>query len=155
RHNFIGSADALNYKDGYWDLRKDTIGVMVGNQRVLPITPQNLLDGVRPNQNQLNNGLYEYTYSSIMDYGGPGNAQNKGIGKYDDAAILFAYSGGFEPGYVEVFNNLRNDYDQPNYTVPTDNAAKQMLVRNARLEIPLMMAEHYTPVNTLIGDKFH
>ncbi|HSM69713.1 MAG TPA: DUF5117 domain-containing protein, partial [Xanthomonadales bacterium] len=26
-HNFIASADALNYHDGYWDLRKETIGV--------------------------------------------------------------------------------------------------------------------------------
>jgi hypothetical protein len=155
RHNFIGSADAMNYQDGYWDLRKETIGVQVAGQRVLPITPQNMLDAVQLNQKQIDQGLYEYEYSSIMDYGARVNSQNKGIGKYDRAAILFAYSGGGELGYVEVFNQLRNDYDLPNWSVPTDNVAKTMMVRNARLEFPLMYVEHYTPVNTLITDKFH
>ncbi len=155
RHNFIGSADAMNYQDGYWDLRKETIGVMVAGQRVLPVTPQNMVDAAQLNQKQIDNGLYEYTYSSIMDYGARVTAQNKGIGKYDRAAILFAYSGGDEPGYVEVFNNLRNDYDQPNYAVATDNVSKTMMVRNARLEFPMLQVEHYTPVNTYIQDKFH
>ncbi|MBK7863780.1 MAG: zinc-dependent metalloprotease [Archangiaceae bacterium] len=155
RHNFIGSADAMNYQDGYWDLRKETVGVSVAGQRVLPITPQNMLDASQLNQKQIDNGLYEYEYSSIMDYGARVNSQNKGIGKYDRAAILFAYAGGGELGYVEVFNQMRNDYDLPNFSVQTDNVAKTMLVRNARLEFPLMMAEHYTPVNTMITDKFH
>ena len=65
---------------------------------MLPITPQNLLDAAKPNQKQIDNGMYEYEYSSIMDYGARVNSPNKGIGKYDDAAILFAYSGGNEPG---------------------------------------------------------
>ena len=155
RHNFIGSADAINFQDGYWDLRKQTIGVNVGGKRVLPITPQNMIDGANQNQEQMDKGLYEYTYSSIMDYGARVNSQNKGLGKYDRAAILFSYSGGFEPGYVEVFNELRNDYDQPNFSVPTDNLAKTMLVRNMRLEIPLAHVEHYTGVSPYITDKFH
>ncbi|MBL8949292.1 MAG: zinc-dependent metalloprotease, partial [Myxococcaceae bacterium] len=155
RHNFIGSADAINYPSSYWDLRKETIGVQVAGQRVLPITPQNMLDAVQPNQKQLDNGIYELQYSSIMDYGARVNAQNHGVGKYDDAAILFAYSGGGEPGYVEVFNELRNDYDEPNFSVATDNVSKTMMVRNARVEFPLLQVEHYTPVNTYITDKFH
>jgi hypothetical protein len=155
RHNFIASADALNYQDGYWDLRKQTIGVQIGGMRVMPITPQNMLDATAQTQDQLDNGMYEYTYSSIMDYGARPNAMNKGIGKYDRAAILFGYSGGGDPGWVEVFNNIRNDYDDPNYTVQTDNVSKQMLIRSARLEIPVMTTEHYTPVNQFIEDKFH
>jgi len=155
RHNFIGSADAINYQDGYWDLRKETIGVSVAGQRVLPITPQNMLDAVQPNQKQIDSNMFELQYSSIMDYGSRVNSQNHGIGKYDAAAILFAYSGGHEPGYVEVFNELRNDYDEPNYAVKTDNVAKTMMVRNARVEFPLLQVEHYTPVNTYITDKFH
>jgi len=31
------SADALNYKDGYWDVRKQTIGRSGRWQRVLPV----------------------------------------------------------------------------------------------------------------------
>ncbi len=154
-HNFIGSADALNYKDGYWNLRKETIGVTVAGQRVLPLTPQNLLDAAKPNQKQLDEGLYEYTYSSIMDYGARVTATNRGIGKYDEAAILFAYAGAGRPGWVEVFNELRNDYGQPNVTIPVDNRAKTFTVRGAHVELPLAHVEHYTPVSNFYTDKYH
>lgn len=155
RHNFIASADPINYQDGYWDLRKETIGVTVGGQRVLPVTPQNMMDAARLSQKQIDEGLYEYTYSSIMDYGARVTAQNKGIGKYDEAAILFAYAGGPELGWVEVFNNTRNDYQNPNITVPVDNTAKVFTVRGAHTELPLATLEHYTPVSNYYTDKFH
>jgi hypothetical protein len=154
-HNFIASADALNYKDGYWDARKETIGVMVGGKRVLPVTPQNLLDAAKPNQKQIDESMYEKTYSSIMDYGARMNASIHGIGKYDDAAILFGYAGGFEPGWVEVFNDMRNDYDVTNWGVDTDNMAKKLVVRGAHVEIPMANVEHYTPVSSFITDRFH
>ena len=154
-HNFIASADALNYHDGYWDLRKETIGVEVGGRRVLPVTPQNLSDAAKPNQHQIDAAMYEYTYSSIMDYGARVNAQNRGTGKYDDAAILFAYSGGFEPGWVEVFNEVRPNYQAPNITVPLDNQAKVFTVRGAQVEIPLAHVEHYTPASNFYTDKYH
>lgn len=154
-HNFIASADALNYHDGYWDMRKETIGVEVGGRRVLPITPQNLTDAAKPNQHQLDNAIYEYQYSSIMDYGARVNAQNRGTGKYDDAAILFVYGGGYEPGWVEVFNELRPNYGSPNITVPLDNQAKVFTVRGAHVEIPLAHVEHYTPASNFYTDKYH
>lgn len=154
-HNFIASADALNYHDGYWDLRKETIGVEVGGRRVLPVTAQNLADAAKPNQHQLDEAMYEYEYSSIMDYGARVNAQNRGTGKYDDAAILFAYSGGYEPGWVEVFNELRPNYGSPNITVPLDNQAKVFTVRGAQVEIPLAHVEHYTPASNFYTDKYH
>lgn len=155
RHNFIASADALNYQDGYWALRKQTIGVLQGGRRVLPVTPRSLQDAAKPNQHQLDERLSEYRYSSIMDYGGRVTSQNRGIGKYDEAAILFAYAGGAEPGWVEVFNRLRTDYRTPNLTVPVDNQAKTFTVRGAHVEIPLAQVEHYTPVSTFYGDKYH
>jgi hypothetical protein len=155
RHNFVASADAMNYQDGYWDLRKETIGVIVGGRRVLPITPQNMVDAAKLNERQQNDGIYEYTYSSIMDYGARVTAQNMGTGKYDDAAILFAYSGGFEPGWVEVFNETRNDYQNTSVTLEVDNLAKVFTARGAHVEIPLAITEHYTPVSSLYTDKFH
>ncbi len=154
-HNFIASADALNYHDGYWDLRKETIGVEVGGRRVMPVTPQNLLDASKPNQRQIDAAMYEYTYSSIMDYGARVNAQNMGTGKYDDAAILFVYGGGYEPGWVEVFNETRSNYGTPNITIPLDNQAKVFTVRGAHVEIPLAQVEHYTPVSNFYTDKYH
>lgn len=154
-HNFIGSADAMNFKDGYWDLRKESIGVMVAGKRVFPVTSQNLLDAAQPTQKQLDAGMYEYTYSSIMDYGARVNSQNKGIGKYDEAAILFAYSGGYEPGYVEVFNETRQDYNRVNVSIDTDVMGRKLLIRGAHTEIPLSIVQHYTPVSSMYTDRFH
>jgi hypothetical protein len=154
-HNFIGSADPLNYKDGYWDLRKETIGVNVAGKRVLPITPQNLIDAAKPNQKQIDNGMYELQYSTIMDYGARMNADIHGIGKYDEAAILFGYAGGYEPGWVEVFNEMPTDYDHSSWGIDTDVMNKKLLVRGAHVEIPLAHVEHYTPVNNYITDRFH
>jgi hypothetical protein len=154
-HNFIASADALNYQDGYWDLRKETIGVIAGGRRVLPITPQNMADAAKMNERQQNEGMYEYQYSSIMDYGARVNSQNRGTGKYDDAAILFAYAGGFEPGWVEVFTETRNDYQNTAVTLEVDNLAKVFTARGAHVEMPLAIVEHYTPASNLYTDKYH
>ncbi len=154
-HNFQGSFDALNYQDGYWDLRKQTIGVMVAGRRVLPSSPQNLLDASQMNEAQIRGGLRELQYSSIMDYGSRMNAQIHGIGKYDAAAILFAYSGGGEPGWVEVFKEARSDYQSPNLPIETDNPAKRMLVRGAHTEIPLAHVEHWNPGSPFYTDRFH
>ncbi len=154
-HNFIASADALNYQEGYWDLRKETIGVIAGGRRVLPITAQNMSDATKQNERQQNESLYEYTYSSIMDYGARVNAQNRGVGKYDEAAILFVYGGGYEPGWVEVFNKTRRDYVNTTVTLEVDNLAKVFTARGAHVEIPLSIAEHYTPVSSLYTDKYH
>lgn len=161
-HNFIGSADPLNYKDGYWDLRKETIGVQVGGKRVMPVNAQDLVDASKPNQHQIDSSMYELEYSSIMDYGARVNSDHRGIGKYDEAAILFAYSGGQEPGWVEVFNDMRKDYTDPqgndqtgSWAIPTDNMNKVLTIRGAFQELPYRTLTHYTPVSSYITDVFH
>ncbi len=103
RHNFQGSFDAINYFDPYWQLKKQTLTVDQNGQPVIPRTPGDLRAASDGNEEQLYAGISEYEYSSIMDYGGKANADWQGVGKYDEAAILFAYSGGTEPGYVETF----------------------------------------------------
>ncbi|MGQ0505804.1 MAG: zinc-dependent metalloprotease [Myxococcaceae bacterium] len=154
-HNFQGSFDAMNFKDGYWDLRKQTIGVTVAGKRVIPTSPQNLMDAAQQNAAQINGRMREYQYSSIMDYGARMNADVHGIGKYDEAAILFAYSGGGEPGWVEVFKEARSDYGTTNNPMETDNPAKTMVVRGAHVEIPLAHVEHYNPSSPFYSDRFH
>jgi hypothetical protein len=69
--------------------------------------------------------------------------------------MLFAYSGGYEPGWVEVFNELRSNYTSPNITIPLDNQAKVFTVRGAQVEIPLAQVEHYTPASNFYTDKYH
>ena len=68
-HNFEASRDALNYPNEFWQIRHDH----------------------ESEQARLENRLPEYRYSSIMDYGSRFNADTKGLGKYDLAAIKFSY----------------------------------------------------------------
>ncbi len=148
-HNFIGSADALNYKDGYWDLRKETIGVKVGGKRVLPVTAAEPARRRQAATSTRSTAACTSTqYSSIMDYGARVNSDNRGIGKYDDAAILFAYSGGVRAGLGRGLQPDPHRLPQPEHhradstTWPSD-----FTVRGAHVEIPLAQVEHYTPVS--------
>jgi hypothetical protein len=86
-HNFGGSDDAVNYHDGYWILRDDG---NIGPRQSDPIT-----------DNEVNGRIYNYAYSSVMDYAGRYTIDGLGIGKYDRAAILFGYA-----QKMEVFKDL-------------------------------------------------
>lgn len=126
RHNFAGSADSLNYQDGYWEERVKSA------EPVLPWTfsPDNAssafqrsncsvqgpliaaapgggpgapiegTDTYEACEEQRINGMAELQYSSIMDYGARFNADIHGIGKYDVAAIASGYG-----DLVEVFGD--------------------------------------------------
>ncbi len=69
RHNFKASFDSLNYHNEFWDIR----------ERYSDPTKR------------LEERLPEFRYASIMDYGARFNSDIKGLGKYDHAAIKFAY----------------------------------------------------------------
>lgn len=81
-HNFGGSDDAVNYFDQYWKLRDDG---KVGPRLADPITDA-----------EISGKIYNYGYSSIMDYAGRYTIDGGGVGKYDRAAMLWGYVGKVE-----------------------------------------------------------
>lgn len=112
RHNFQGSFDSVNYFDQYWELKKESFK-----------SPSNLLDFYKSNEmtpGQIDGDMTRYQYSTIMDYHSRFNSDWSGIGKYDEAAILFAYSFGTyrdldasntepipaEAGFVEILTDI-------------------------------------------------
>jgi hypothetical protein len=130
RHNFRASYDAMNYFPKYWELRqKGTqstrryVGINYENATVnsVPFAGGDCGDfgkkgtvrarfvdcpGGAISAEEVEGGIHEYTYSSIMDYGSEFNADLQGLGLYDKAAMKFAYAG---DGYVEVFTKLKDD----------------------------------------------
>lgn len=112
RHNFQGTWDSMNFFDEYWDLRKENFKN--------PTTLAEVYSTSEVTETQANEGMPNYMYSSIMDYHSRFNGDNAGLGKYDYAAILFAYTFGTykdiqvdntapivaEAGYVEVYNTV-------------------------------------------------
>lgn len=115
RHNFQGSYDSFNYHDEYWNLKKETWK---------PIrTIADMYEVNAMSQAQIDGDMTRYMYSSIMDYHSRFNGDWAGLGKYDDAAILFAYTFGTydelttanegpieqKPGFVEIYNTVPSD----------------------------------------------
>lgn len=111
RHNFAGSYDALNFQDDYWRVRKaglKSAWTNIHNASSLTLNTlmqvRQLSEAEREGQGATDGqrgGVTEYQYSSIMDYGAAFNSDLHGIGKYDEAAVLFGYA-----GKVEVFDNI-------------------------------------------------
>ena len=107
RHNFQGSYDSINYQDQYWDLRQENL---INSSNL-----DDLYEMAEMTQAQKDGRMSEYQYSSIMDYGMRFNSDIHGLGKYDEAAIVFGYSAGtyraekgIEPGFVETYTNPGN-----------------------------------------------
>lgn len=150
RHNFQGSFDALNYFDQYWSIKKETLTVAQGGQARIPRTPADLKAASDGTETQLAMGLHDYEYSSIMDYSGKRNGDFHGVGKYDEAAIIFAYSGGSEPGYVEVFQNARADTK----SFPGSDG-NTVSVTGAAFDLPIVNAQHKHPGIPNYSERFH
>lgn len=150
RHNFQGSFDSINYFDSYWDVRKDSLTVQLNNAATMPRTPADLKKAAEGTEVQLIDGLHDKEYSSIMDYSGKIFGDWAGLGKYDEAAIIFAYSGDTAPGYVEVFNSARKTSVQ----VPGSDGAN-VTISGAGADLPMVNVTHTTPNIRNYTERFH
>ncbi|QED29719.1 hypothetical protein FRD01_21250 [Microvenator marinus] len=99
RHNFIASMDVLNYHDTYWHIQKAIAdGIVSENQRWnIPEDLVAQIDGVDVS-NLGDKGVdigylseAEFRIASVMDYTADFTGRFAGLGKYDQAAINFAY----------------------------------------------------------------
>lgn len=160
RHNFAGSFDSVNYFDPFWDLRQETLTVDQGGTPVIPRTPADLKNVSDGTETQLYGSMEDYEYSSIMDYGGKSNADWQGVGKYDEAAIIFAYSGVSDPasgnitatpGYVEVFaGSLPSEVRQFD-----GSDGKKFAVTGAAYDVPVVNALHTNTTVPNYTERFH
>ncbi len=150
RHNFQGSFDSVNYQDAYWDVRKSTLTVDQGGTPRLPRTPADLKTALDGTQDQLLRQMHQHEYSSIMDYSGKIYGDWALLGKYDEAAILFAYSGTTEPGYVEVFKGARSE----SQTFPGSDG-RQVTITGAANDLPAVNAQHLNPNVRNYTERYH
>ncbi|MFZ5472176.1 MAG: hypothetical protein ACOZIN_22320 [Myxococcota bacterium] len=150
RHNFQGSFDAVNYFNDYWKIKQESLTVSQNGQPKVPRTPADLMTASDGTETQIARGMNDYEYSSIMDYSGKRNGDFYGIGKYDEAAIIFAYSGGSEPGYVEVFESARATPQ----TFPGSDG-NQLTLNGAAYDLPLVNAQHKHQGVPNFTERFH
>ncbi|MFH1130883.1 MAG: zinc-dependent metalloprotease [Pseudomonadota bacterium] len=152
RHNFAGSYDSINYFNKYWDLRskKDAQGKggLIERNALKESEALNfgeLYTQAMLTEDQIKGRMREYQYSSIMDYGATFNSDIHGIGKWDEAAILFGYT-----GQTEVFDNpskeakvaLRQRFD--------DCSPRYESIPNLAYS-PVLEQWHYSSIWNLLG----
>ncbi len=119
RHNFGGSYDAMNYDNEFWKIQKAAVD---GN---LAMEERNSITKAKAKELGLtNNGDIEYVSqaefrsASVMDYGADITDRYQGLGKYDRAAIYFAYANKVErfKDTVKLPNFVENDLFLDDYT---------------------------------------
>ncbi|MFB6373300.1 MAG: zinc-dependent metalloprotease [Bradymonadaceae bacterium] len=116
RHNFSASRDALNWHDEYWKIQKE----VATNENVVKELPGSkaaegkqsayalqgdIIEKIAGNTNSNYLNEEEFQQASIMDYTADLTGRFAGLGKYDQAAINFAYA-----KHIEVWKG----FDKPN-----------------------------------------
>jgi hypothetical protein len=149
RHNFSGSADALNYLPEYWPLREKTIQTPTSNSTELftgALLRQSCDIEDSSNQDacaeQRDGRMAEYAYSTVMDYGAKFNSDIHGIGHYDRAAIAAGYGDLVEVFDTEVVDKL-------------DSSDRDFVEEMADIRVPLSgsLTEfvHYSKLPDMFG----
>ena len=125
-HNWGGSEDVMNFHQEYWQLRtndwKDTKlcsnwkNTKAGDGQLCPFyLPGKAMTDFQlgKDQKNLNNNLssmYEYAYSSLMDYAGRYTIDGRGLGRYDVAALVFGHADKME-AFVDTKKVPKGDYN--------------------------------------------
>ena len=121
RHNHSGSYDSMNYFDKYWDLRPDA-----NFKKETIDSVGDLMSLYDYSNEQIAGGMLDNMYSSIMDYASGYTTDNMGLGRYDHAAILYAYSAGT---YKDTSINSKTSCDNAEgiFTAGSCNAAGRVI----------------------------
>lgn len=106
RHNFSASMDALNYHDSYWEIQKAVLEGNLSESDVNSIDDPEMVEQLTGNPDLEYLSEAETRLASIMDYTGDMTGRFSGLGKYDKAAINFAYA--------EHVQQWKQDVELPN-----------------------------------------
>lgn len=90
RHNFAASTDALNYHDEYWMIERAVADGLLTPDEVHSIPRDKAKEILGLDVDYVSQD--EFRLASVMDYTGDLTGRFAGLGKYDIAAINFAYA---------------------------------------------------------------
>jgi len=172
-HNWAGSEDVLNFHPEYWNLRTnegkntqlctyptgsngepDYSLAKANDGKLCPFYIKNKAMANYPvmmgnNAAAAASGklsLYEYSYSSVMDYAGRYNIDHLGLGRYDQAAIIYGHGDA-----VEVYKDV-GTFSQIDFIFDEwyDSAGSILMLYSNRAS-----SFHYTSWYSQLGKKVH
>ncbi len=170
-HNWAGSEDVLNFKPGYWKLRTnnfkntqlcsypansagdpDYSKATADDGKLCPFYVKNksidkypiMLGNTKAGAASGMLSLYEYSYSSVMDYAGRYNIDSLGLGRYDQAAIMYGHG-----DKVEVYKDV-GTFSQLDFIFDEwwDSAGAVLMLYSNRAQ-----SFHYTSWYSQLGKK--
>jgi len=125
-HNWGGSEDVMNFHPEYWQLRtndwKDTKlcsnwkNTKAGDGQLCPFyLPGKAMTDFQLGKDQKNltnnlSSMYEYAYSSLMDYAGRYTIDGRGLGRYDVAAMVYGHADKME-AFLDTKKVPKGDYN--------------------------------------------
>ena len=138
-HNFGASDDAVNYFPKYWELRTadGSVGPRIDNP--MTGTPADTITDA-----EINGGIYNYGYSSVMDYAGRYTIDGTGLGRYDEAVMMWGYA-----DKVQVFNNIGQANAQELDSWADDDGDVLLLYNSGPATL------HYTALYNKMGDYMY
>jgi hypothetical protein len=164
RHNFGSSMDALNYHDGFWQIKADLLNgtlqegenVEIGLNGVVHITDPELAQKYTDAENVKYVSTAEMRLGSIMDYTGDMTGRFAGLGKYDQAAINFVYSRkvqvwdeGVELPNLIWYEDWTRNYTQLPSVYGGEPASHDPQVQLEGIDI-ILNQRHYIPIKEAI-----
>ena len=172
-HNWAGSEDVVNFYPEYWQLRTnngkntqlctypngangepDYSQATANDGKLCPFYIKN--KGIEQYPVMLGNtaaaassgmlSLYEYSYSSVMDYAGRYNIDHLGLGRYDTAAIVYGHGDA-----VEVYKDV-GSFSQIDFIFDEwyDSAGSILMLYSNRAS-----SFHYTSWYSQLGKKIY
>ncbi|RVU44939.1 hypothetical protein EA187_10430 [Lujinxingia sediminis] len=90
RHNFSASTDALNFHDEYWHIEQAVVDGTITREQAHSLQGELAEQIIGKDVDYASQA--EYQLASVMDYTGDLTGRFQGLGKYDYAAIAFAYA---------------------------------------------------------------
>jgi hypothetical protein len=130
-HNFAGSEDTVNFPEEWWAVRTDDFSRTPGPRFLDPMT-----------DDEINGGLFELGYSSVMDYNA-NYASQETLGSYDRAAILFGYGRS-----IEVYRQLSGGLSHGDMAEYWSSGGSFLRFFGDRMD-----SKHYTEMYNLMGRK--
>ena len=138
RHNFAASTDALNYHDEYWLIQQAVVEGRITEDEAYSIQGE-LVQEFTDREDMDYLTLSEFQLASVMDYAADFTGRFVGLGKYDLAAIKFAYG--------EAVEYWRDDVELPNLL------SYDSWIRDYT-ELPLILASGSMSPTDPVADRF-
>ena len=157
RHNFAGHSDALNYHPEYWKIERAVIEGRISREDAYNLQGD-LAREITGRDDLQYASQSEFKVSTVMDYTADLTGRVAGLGRYDEAAIMFGYGEMVQQWSDDVFlaNTFSFDTQLGNYrelpTVFAQNVSSQEEALLQGIDV-ILDGREYVPITQAMEQR--